>query len=93
MKKPDHWHGRLLRACRERPGCRSAAEHRDELATFHVCAHSITSLTRRAERTGWVKPISHCVSVASPTQGITVSNAPYLQSAWRRGAALVTRMT
>jgi hypothetical protein len=39
MKKPDHRHGRLLRARRERPrGC-SAAEKRDEIATVH----SITS--------------------------------------------------
>jgi hypothetical protein len=27
---------RLLRACRERPHSRSAADERDELATFHV---------------------------------------------------------
>jgi hypothetical protein len=26
IEKPDHWHRRLLRARRERPGCRRAAE-------------------------------------------------------------------
>src|SRR5262249_33027496 len=39
---PPHPFG-LLRPRRERPrGCR-AAEQRDELASFHVCNHSITS--------------------------------------------------
>src|SRR5262245_33163548 len=33
----------LLRARRERPRCRRAAEQRDELATFHATAHSINS--------------------------------------------------
>src|SRR5262249_54315836 len=36
------WHRRLLRARRERPRRRRAAEQRDELATFH----SITSSAR-----------------------------------------------
>src|SRR5262249_60048913 len=40
---PDHWHRRLLRPRRERPRCRRAAEQRDELATFHLRGHSITS--------------------------------------------------
>ena len=33
MKKPDHRH-RLLRAHRERPSCRRAAEQRDKLAAI-----------------------------------------------------------
>src|SRR5262249_30672464 len=40
----DHWHFRLLRARRERPCCRAAAQ-RDELATFH----SITSSARASK--------------------------------------------
>jgi hypothetical protein len=35
-QKPDHRHSRLLRARRERLGCRCAAEQRDELAAFHA---------------------------------------------------------
>src|SRR6516165_7015975 len=31
----DHWHSRLLRASRGRPGHHRAAEQRDELAAFH----------------------------------------------------------
>src|SRR5262249_21602399 len=41
-KKPDHRHGRPLRARRKRPRDRRAAEERDELAPFH----SITSSAR-----------------------------------------------
>src|SRR5262249_38728786 len=36
VDKPDHGRGRLLRARRERPRGRSAAEQRYELAPFHV---------------------------------------------------------
>jgi hypothetical protein len=42
-QKPDHRHRRLLPACRERPGGRSA-EQRDELPP----PHSITSSARAA---------------------------------------------
>src|SRR6516225_3555233 len=35
VEKPDHRHHRLLRACRERPCSRRAAEQRDELAAPH----------------------------------------------------------
>ena len=42
MEEADHRHRRLLRARRERPSCRRAAEERDELASFH----SITSSAR-----------------------------------------------
>ena len=34
--EPDHWHHRLLRARRERPRNRRAAEQGDELAPPHV---------------------------------------------------------
>src|SRR5262249_8123488 len=43
MEKPDHRHRRLLRARRERPRRRRAAEQRYEFAAFELCAHSITS--------------------------------------------------
>jgi hypothetical protein len=32
VEEPNQWHRRLLRARRERPRCRRAAEQRDELA-------------------------------------------------------------
>jgi hypothetical protein len=35
-KEPDHRHRRLLRARRERPRDRRAADKRDELAALHV---------------------------------------------------------
>jgi hypothetical protein len=41
-EKSDYWHRGLLRARRERPRSRRAAEHRDECAAFH----SITSSAR-----------------------------------------------
>src|SRR5262249_6732767 len=41
-EEADHRECRLLRARRERPRCRCAAEQRDELAAFH----SITSSAR-----------------------------------------------
>jgi hypothetical protein len=35
-EKPDHWHCGLLRACRERPRDRYAADNGDEIAPSHV---------------------------------------------------------
>ena len=46
VEKPDHRHRRLLRARRERPRRRRAAEQRDELAPLH----SITSSARGEQR-------------------------------------------
>ena len=48
-KKPDHRHRRLLRARRERPRRRRAAEQRDELAPPD---HSITSSATREQFVG-----------------------------------------
>src|SRR6516225_2859011 len=45
MEEPDHRHRRLLRARRERPRGRRAAEQRDELAPLH----SITSSARASK--------------------------------------------
>src|SRR5262249_58992282 len=42
---------RLLSECRERRRCGRAADERDELASLHVCTHSITS-SARATRAG-----------------------------------------
>jgi hypothetical protein len=40
---------RLLRACRERPHSRSAADERDELAAFHVEHRASPALGRRQQ--------------------------------------------
>src|SRR5262249_3683817 len=55
VKDADHRHRRLLRARRNRPRCRRAAEKRDELAPAH---HSITSSARRTRLSGTVRPIA-----------------------------------
>ena len=39
-EEPDHWHRRLLRARRERPRDRRAAEQRDALAAFAAIIRS-----------------------------------------------------
>jgi hypothetical protein len=46
--KPDHWH-RLLRARRERPRDRRAAQQRDEVATFQLIEWHSMPLPARAE--------------------------------------------
>src|SRR5262249_6221816 len=52
-QKPHHWHHRLLlRARRERPHCRRAAEERDEVAA----GHSITWSARASRLSGTVRP-------------------------------------
>src|SRR5947208_3442132 len=52
MDKPDHRHRWLLRARRERPRDRRAAEQRDELSP----PHSITSSARPSSVIGKVTP-------------------------------------
>src|SRR5262249_10377527 len=47
---------RLLRARRERPGSRRAANKRDELAAFHLRDHSITSSARASSVGGKLRP-------------------------------------
>src|SRR5262249_3548001 len=46
----------LLRARRERPRGRRAAEKRDELTALHLCAHSITSSARASSVGGTSRP-------------------------------------
>ena len=53
VEEPDHRHRRLLRARRERPRSRRAAEKRDELAPLH---HSITSSARSRNGSGMFRP-------------------------------------
>src|SRR5262245_45726341 len=53
----DDWHGRLLRARRERPCDGCAAEQRDEVAP----PHSITSSARRRMDVGNSMPIAFAV--------------------------------
>ena len=52
VEEPDHRHRRLLRARRERPRRRRAAEQRDELAPLH----SITSSARASSVGGMSRP-------------------------------------
>jgi hypothetical protein len=52
-EKPHHRHRRLLRARRERPRERRAAEQRDELAPSH---HSIASSARASSVGGTLMP-------------------------------------
>src|SRR5262245_1426569 len=56
-EEPDHRHGRLLRARRERPRHGRAAEQRDELAALH----SITSFAAACSVSGTVRPIAFAV--------------------------------
>src|SRR5215831_9416578 len=59
----------LLRASRERPGSRRAAEQRDELAALYCCGHSITSSAATSRPGGTVRP-----SVFAVFRLTTVSN-------------------
>src|SRR6516164_8512554 len=52
----DHWHRRLLRARRERPNGRRAAEQCDERAALDLRAHSITSSAATCSVGGTVRP-------------------------------------
>src|SRR5438132_6046348 len=56
-EEPDHRHRRLLRARRERPRSRRAAEQCDELAP----PHSITSSARASSVGGTSRPIAFAV--------------------------------
>src|SRR5262245_45837793 len=56
-EEPDHRHGRLLRARRERPSRRRTAEQYDELAT----PHSITSSARASSMGGISRPSARAV--------------------------------
>src|SRR5439155_15321588 len=57
----DHRHCRLLRARRERPRGRRAAEQRDELAPLYRCNHSITWSARSRIDVGNSMPIALAV--------------------------------
>jgi hypothetical protein len=59
---------RLLRARRERPGSRRAAEQRDELAPFH----SITSSAATSSLSGTVRPSAFAVLRLMPNSNFTV---------------------
>src|SRR5262249_38714982 len=57
-QEPDNWSlPRLLRARRERPRCRRAAEQLDELPSLH----SITSFANASSRSGTLRPSSFAV--------------------------------
>src|SRR5262245_61966110 len=75
VRAPAHEHAdaphpfALLRARRERPGSRRAAEQRDELAALYCCGHSITSSAATSRPGGTVRP-----SVFAVFRLTTVSN-------------------
>src|SRR5262249_40068946 len=56
VEEPDHRRRRLLRARRERPSDRRAADERDEVAAFDLRVHSITSSARSRNASGIVRP-------------------------------------
>src|SRR5262249_25285622 len=66
-KRPDHRHHRLLRACRERPRRRRAAEQRDELAPLH----SITSSARARIPGGNISSIALAVLRLTASSNLT----------------------
>ena len=51
----------LLRARRERPRRRRAAEQRDELAALHCCSHSINSSAMASSLSGILRPSAFAV--------------------------------
>src|SRR5262249_11221242 len=61
VEDPNHRHCRLLRARRERPRDRRSAEERNELAPFHLGAHSITSSARASTDGGISRPSAFAV--------------------------------
>src|SRR5262245_23575294 len=78
-EEPDHRHRRLLRARRERPRGRRAADERDELAT---AAHSINSSARPDSGNGTVMPSALAV--------LRLMNSSYLDAcSTGRSAGLV----
>src|SRR5262245_1311110 len=79
VQKSDHRQRRLLRACRERPRDRRAAEKRDELAAFH----SITSSARAMRVGGTSRPSAFAVvrlmtrsNLVGCSTGISAAFAP-----------------
>src|SRR5262249_36464007 len=61
VEHADAPHLTVLRARRLRPRHSRAAEQRDELASFHVRGHSITSSARRRKDSGIFSPIALAV--------------------------------
>src|SRR5262249_30653977 len=56
VEESDDLHRRLLRARRERPCSRRAAEQCDEVAPFHLRGHSMTSSARASSLSGIWRP-------------------------------------
>src|SRR5262249_34897588 len=64
----DHRHRRLLRARRERPRSRSAAEQRDELAALH----SITSSASASSLGGMSRPTAFAATTLMTSSHLLV---------------------
>src|SRR5262249_27806998 len=77
IEKADYWHRRLLRARRERPRDRRAADERDELAPLH----SITSSAATSSLSGTVRPSIRAVEVLT-------TNSNFVDCATGRSAGL-----
>src|SRR5262249_16324023 len=78
-EKSDHWHGLLLRACREwPPGC-CASEQRDERAALQLRVHSITSSARCWRIQGTSRPSALAVlrlTLSSNVVGACTGRSP-----------------
>src|SRR5262249_47235218 len=61
VDEADYWHRRLLRARRERPCRRRAAEQRDGRAAFHLPDHSITSSASESRLSEMLTPTAFAV--------------------------------
>jgi hypothetical protein len=61
-QRRDDGHRWVLRARRQRPRCRRAAEHRDEVAALHLRSHSITSSARASKVGGTSMPSALAVA-------------------------------
>src|SRR6185295_16351646 len=87
VQEPDHRHRLLLRARRERPCSRRAAEQRDELAPLH----SITLSATESSVGGTVKPsiraaeaFTNSSSLVTWTTGRSAGFAPLrMRPTWR----------
>src|SRR5215475_14072979 len=73
-EESNHRHRRLLRAHRERPRSRSAAEQRDKRAALYLRSHSISSSARPVSGSGTLSPSALAV--------LRLMTSEYLSARW-----------